>query len=614
MFLTLSNISVNPHLCFAEKLGLFSREDLHDSASALSLLKTRVQVGIGLESKTPAALIGRLYVAVLLDEMFEALILCSCQEKLDVSGQSVVAHLNICNNNTGTALHIAALNGDDDAVSALIAFKADVSIANQDNKTPIQVAQGGCAKLIARMEPPTAKEEDDSSAQSGEQAENEIDNGWTSLMFAAELGLVDQIKVLLDAGDHILSRNGRQQSALHIAAQAGHASVIRQLVHAKGELEARDSKQHTALCSAARNGKVEAVRALIQAKANHAVLCESEDSTVKSLLELANGDDVIGVLKSIGADGWTPLMVAVEKGVYQVRKYLQAMECAIKMKARDKFRDWMQGDFAYYVGLEPVESHWTWGLHEEHNLTISSDGLTVTKKSDSPDYSCVVGSEIFVDGVHRWTVQVRNVQAMWIGVARGVEGQDLLGSLPHKKPCEDGCILAFGLSYMDVRMYGDKDPSISYFSHDGYSSGSKIEFELDMHELSLKMWVNGALSLVASDLDAAEGKGLCPFACMDYNESILLLTRSSFVNKGSTLDLSDDLLQCFDNIKWPTRLDDYLFRLASDLSFEKKNVLGHHHTFGGTEYFRHLPKLVDCTIQFMYTDSCILIFDFQGLS
>jgi ankyrin repeat protein len=560
-------------------LGLFSKEDLN-STTVLSLVKTRI--GVGLESKTQAAaLTGRLNVAALVDEMFEALTLCSSPTRIDVLEQGVVAHVNICNNDTGTALHIAASNGNDDAVSALIAFKADVSIENKDNKKPFQVAQGGCGKLISRLETPAVKEEEDSTMHGEEQAENEIENGWTPLMFAAELGLVDQIIVLLHSGEEILSTNGRRQTALHIAAQAGNAVVIEELVKVHAELlEARDSKGHTAICSAARSGKVDAVRALIRAKANFN--CEAEATTCISVLELATGDDVVGVLKSIGADGWTPLMIAVEKGVYQVRKYLQAMECCVKMQARETFHEWVQNDLAYYMGLEPMESRWNWGLHEDHNLTISSDGLTITKHSNAPDYSCVVGSELFVGGVHRWTVQVQNVQTMWIGVARGVEGQDLLGTFPHEKPCEDGCILAFGLSYRDVIMFGDNDPSITYYSNDGYSSGSKIEFELDMHELSLKMWVNGALSLVASNLDASDDKGLCPYACMYNNESISILTRSSFVKIGSTLDLSDDLQCSFDNSIWPTDLDGYLFRLASDLS-SQTNVLGH--TFGGSEYF-----------------------------
>ena len=524
------------------------------------------------DGKSILALKARLNVLNEINSTFETFLLCGRQTNFDDSG--IPAQLKNCNHEKKTALHLAAVGGDEQSVYALLAFKADVNAVDKDQNPPLQVAKGGCAKILSRMVSKAVSRVDGLLDAAHPRNEASLtgelqDYNWTALMVAAQLGLTGQVNTLLKGGADILERNSRQQTALHLAAHAGHADAIEILVKGKADLEATDIGDRTALCTAAQQGNAEAVRALVDARANIEVVCKIDELSTKSVLDLANGGDCADFLKNAGIDGWTSLMVAVEKGAYLVEQYLKSRECILSIQAKTEFPGWFQTDLVHYMALEHKISSWTWGQHEAQNLVISEDRLEIVKEKDDPDYSCVLGSELFVEGVHRWMIQVRNVRNMWIGVARGVEGQQQLGTRPSKKTCNSGYILAFGPNLTDYIFYGDEIPDLSFLSHQvEYTSGSRVEFELDVYERSLKIWINEILTVIASRIS---GGGLYPFACMDCSESITLISRSSYLKASNLPNLHEQCLAGLDNLHWDQELDSVLARLIANHSLPHRN-------------------------------------------
>ena len=93
---------------------------------------------------------------------------------------------------------------------------------------------------------------------------------------SVKASLLEELKNSIFSGNDLLSKNRQQMNPLHIAA---------------------------------RNGNALAVESLLLAKVDHAALDKAEHSP----LDLATNERCIDVLKQVGADGWTKLMVAAEK-------------------------------------------------------------------------------------------------------------------------------------------------------------------------------------------------------------------------------------------------------------------------------------------------------------
>ena len=84
---------------------------------------------------------------------------------------------------------------------------------------------------------------------------------------------------------------------------------VKQSIYYGSDISARNRLKRTALHIAALNGHAKALQALLASKAEFCVL----DKDGLSPLDLANDEKCIEVLKAVGADGWTPLMIAAEK-------------------------------------------------------------------------------------------------------------------------------------------------------------------------------------------------------------------------------------------------------------------------------------------------------------
>jgi hypothetical protein len=164
---------------------------------------------------------------------------------------------------------------------------------------------------------------------------------------------------------------------------------------------------------------------------------------------------------------------------------------------------------------------WTWGPCEPQNIVLSDDKLTARNKSGSgPDYSCALGSETFEDGTHVWEIEVKEVRSMWLGIARGVKEASGLGC----SPCQRGDCLCFASG--GGSQHSGFSPIVETVqSSSGFSSGSKVRFELNIPDKQLQMFVDGSLKYICKNVDCR--KGVVPYFCSDYTESAKIVFRSS---------------------------------------------------------------------------------------
>jgi hypothetical protein len=180
---------------------------------------------------------------------------------------------------------------------------------------------------------------------------------------------------------------------------------------------------------------------------------------------------------------------------------------------------------------------WTWGPSESTNMVITNDGLTVRNKSGRlPDYSCSLGSETFAPpGVYVWELEVTDVQAMWLGIGRGIEEAGGLRRSPGN--CGE-FLLCFGSKGGGVS-HG-LNPTIESLSPTrGFSSGAKVRFELDCSERTLGMWADGVARYMCSNVDCETG--VVPYLCTDNCESATILYRKSSA-AGHCSSLTLDML------------------------------------------------------------------------
>jgi ankyrin repeat protein len=447
------------------------------------------------------------------------------------------------------------------------------------------------------------------------------DCGWSLLMVAAEAGNVEQIRILLEAKADIDARTRRQQTALHLAAYAGKRAVVVALLEGKASIETKDDYGRLPMHVAAEHGFTdilpllihaqtenflgiqdrkrctvlhyaatasgEAVRLLVRLKANveekgpsqrtalhlatvsNRVDCLSTllelkanqhvtDETGRTALDLCKGDNCKYILKMSGANGWTPLMVACERGGDEIRQYAlensKVAACFNAVREKIPFPVSFQEDIVFYTKLAAKQQKWRWGILES-TLAHSADGMQVSKMTpDSPDYSCVLGSNVLEAGVHEWALTVDNVRSMWVGIARGVDENKLLATSPTR-PGEDGYILAFHSSDCSrPTVFGSKQAKIRSIPNAKFGSGDKLTFQIDTKRHILRLKINCVVVVVVSNVD---DNGVRPYVCMDYTESISLVEQISLVLNDSNLEEVDT--SGLNNAVWSMESDELLY-------------------------------------------------------
>jgi ankyrin repeat protein len=217
-----------------------------------------------------------------------------------------------------TALHWAVHRDDLDTADLLLRAGADFRAANRAGATPMYLATvNGSAAMIERL----LEAGEDPNAVLTSEAE-------TVLMLTAHTGNPEAVEVLLDHGADVNAKQVRGQTAVMWAAAEGHAEVIEVLAAHGADLSAasvestkperRPAGGMTALLFAARQGHLDAARALLDAGAD--INQASADSTSPLLIAVVNGHyELADELLERGADssiadnnGRAPLYAAID--------------------------------------------------------------------------------------------------------------------------------------------------------------------------------------------------------------------------------------------------------------------------------------------------------------
>ena len=210
-----------------------------------------------------------------------------------------------------TALHWAALGGNAVCVEFLLAAGVHLSPDHTGWTALHWAATNGHAECVGLL-----------LAQGGSLAAD--NTGWTALHCAAAEGHAECIGLLL-AQDNPLATDNQGCTALHYAAVEGHAECVEILLPASDSM-AQDAEGWTALLMAVGEGHAHCVGALAQKSdilafnkfgwgaLAKAVASKSVDTINAVLAAWPSGVSV----DTRGPDGYTPLMVAAEKGLSEI--------------------------------------------------------------------------------------------------------------------------------------------------------------------------------------------------------------------------------------------------------------------------------------------------------
>jgi len=195
-----------------------------------------------------------------------------------------------------TALHVAAQGGHTEVVDILIEAGADVTILDDEKRSPLLLAVKGNhvetskSLLKAGADPNTSYSDDEGKEhnllfdaimiENDELAQILIEKGAaldytddkkvTTLLQAAHRGLSNITEKLLEKNSDPEFLNAASEDAitpLIAASSEGHIAVVKQLIAAKADVNAKDKDGTTALMAASARGHVDVAKELVEAKA-----------------------------------------------------------------------------------------------------------------------------------------------------------------------------------------------------------------------------------------------------------------------------------------------------------------------------------------------------------
>lgn len=217
-------------------------------------------------------------------------------QKIDVNARS---------SDGSTALLWLAHWNDIEAAQLLLAAGADANIANDLGMTPLSQACTNGNPVFVR-----------SLLKSGANPNTPIATGETPLMTCARTGSADAVRMLIEYGAAINAKEPKEnQTALMWAAEEHHPDVVQALIEAHADLKANSKQGFTAIHFAAREGDVESVKLLLAAGVDINILTQAEGGTNRVT-------NFLGISKTVGAFGYTPLLVAVVRGQVDLALFL----------------------------------------------------------------------------------------------------------------------------------------------------------------------------------------------------------------------------------------------------------------------------------------------------
>jgi uncharacterized protein len=217
-------------------------------------------------------------------------------EKVDVNARS---------SDGSTALLWTAHWNDSDTAVVLLGAGADANATNDFGMTPLSEACTNANAALVRA-----------LLKSGAHPNTAIATGETPLMTCAKTGSADAVRMLVEYGAAVNAKEPAQnQTALMWAAAERHPNVVQALIEAHADLKTNTKQGFTAIHFAAREGDIESVKLFLDAGVD--INLETQAEGVKN--RVANQ---LGVQKTQGMIGYTPLLVAVVRGQVDLALYL----------------------------------------------------------------------------------------------------------------------------------------------------------------------------------------------------------------------------------------------------------------------------------------------------
>jgi ankyrin repeat protein len=178
--------------------------------------------------------------------------------------------------------------------------------------------------------------------EKGAKMESKDIYGWTALSRAASSGQEAVVKLLLENGSKMELEDIHGWTALSRAVSSRQEAVVKLLLEKGAMIDSKHNDGWTALLCAAEEGHAEMVKLLLEKGAN----LESKDRYGQTVLwraALSGHEAVVKLLLEKGAkvgskdeDGWTALLCAAEEGHVEVVKLL--LEKGAKLESKDRYR------------------------------------------------------------------------------------------------------------------------------------------------------------------------------------------------------------------------------------------------------------------------------------
>ncbi|TNJ26256.1 Kinase, NEK [Giardia muris] len=255
-----------------------------------------------------------------------------------------------------TALMIAAITGNFHAARLLAPHEAGMRRNDRQRAYTLAIAakNNGVARFLAQYEDTNLNVQGNTPLMLAA-VENRIADfaglkkhlkqanadGKTALMFAAERGYLDAVKLLLDeSGARMTTSDWRDgYSALMLAAKFNHASVCEVLL--TREKGMRNRNEWTALMVAAQADSVDAAAVLLKDEAGM-LLLTGEMTTFKTAMMVAAEYGRLGVVQLLlpfeagkqTSDGHSALMFAATNGHEQVTELLARSEAKLQLSLK----------------------------------------------------------------------------------------------------------------------------------------------------------------------------------------------------------------------------------------------------------------------------------------
>ena len=252
--------------------------------------------------------------------------------------------------NGNTPLHYAAMAGQLDMAKILLEKDANETAENKDKKKFHEIQDPTGRALLHTAVLKADLEVIKLLISKGADIKAKDGRGYTPLRYAVLGGHVGVAKHLIDNGADINAQDRDGNTPLHYAILGGHVEVAKYLIDNGAQFSVKNKKNQTPLDLAVKEKKFELACYLIDKGAQikdatnpylmHTAVFHNQIELTKQLI--AKGADI----NELGANGYTPLHVAVGKGNVEMVRFLVGQKGA-NVSAQDE-----QGNTPLYYAVK----------------------------------------------------------------------------------------------------------------------------------------------------------------------------------------------------------------------------------------------------------------------